>query len=154
MPITSKANLADRVLYMSFAGKGKAMSPSTGTTAEQYSAERNTARAASQGTIRITDKENLAARKDKVQEALMEESRAKSKAKKAKASAVNTVCCDGYEYCDIQALTPTHVAYKQGADMYGRTYMFDIGTGEVELGPRMTVHQELVFGKADSDSDD
>jgi hypothetical protein len=28
--------------------------------------------------------------------------------------------------------------------------MYDVGTGEVELGPRMTVHQELVFGKPDA----
>jgi len=124
----------------------------TGTKAEKYSAERKEAKRASTSNasnVRITDRENLATKTEKVHEALMEEARAQAKSKKAKGKGGDDVSsCGGmYEYCEIEAMTPTHVAYKQGPDLYGRTYMYDVGTGEVELGPKMVVHQELVFGK-------
>jgi hypothetical protein len=143
MPSTMDMN--ERTLYLG-------LKP-TGTKAEKYSAERKEAKRASTSNasnVRITDKENLATKTEKVHEALMEESRAKAKKPKSKGNGNMESCGGMYEYCEIEAITPTHVAYKQGPDLYGRTYMYDVGTGEVELGPRMTVHQELVFGKPDA----
>jgi len=145
---TSTMDMNERTLYLGLKPKG--------TKAEVYSANRREAKRASASNasngMRITDKENLATRTDKVQEALMEEARAQAKSKKSKngvSGGVQGECCGGsYEYCEIEALTPTHVAYSQGPDLYGRTYMYDVGTGEVELGPRMVVHQEMVFGKS------
>ena len=138
---TSTMDMNERTLYM-------ALKPS-GTKAEKYSNERREAKRASTSNasngMRITDKENLATRTAQVQEALMEEARAQAKSKKAKNGGddmMGHMC----EYCEIEAITPSHVAYSQGSDMYGRTYMVDVGTGEVELGPRMVVHPEFVFG--------
>jgi len=145
---TSTMDMNERTLYLGLKPKG--------TKAEVYSNQRREAKRASASNasngMRITDKENLATRTDKVHEALMEEARAQAKSKTAKngvSGGVKGECCPtgAYEYCEIEALTPTHVAYKQGPDLFGRTYMYDVGTGEVELGPRMVVHQELVFGK-------
>jgi hypothetical protein len=143
----SKMDMNEKVLYMG-------LKP-TGSKAEVYSNERREAKRASTSNasngVRITDKENQATKTAKVQEALMEEARAQAKSKKAKGKNGNgngEMCSGMYDYCEIEAITPTHVAYSQGPDMYGRTYMYDVGTGEVELGPRMVVHQELVFGKS------
>lgn len=144
MPSTMDMN--ESVLYMGLKPKG--------TKAEKYSAERNEAKRASASNasngVRITDKENEATRTKQVQEALMEEARSQAKSKKAKGKGGMDMDhnCGMYEYCEIEAITPTHVAYSQGPDMFGRTYMYDVGTGEVELGPKMVVHQELVFGKS------
>lgn len=156
MPAKSTLDLAARTLYMDIRPRGNKVERHA---AAQHSKFKN----AGKSNVRIRDTENIAARRDKVQEALMVEARAKAKRKakgedKSKSTTGPSPCCgslDGYEYCDIQSLTPTHVVYKQGAELLGRSYEFDAGYDDITLGPVMHVHSEMIFGdEVDEDDKD
>lgn len=94
--------------------------------------------------IRISGNQDLSSLRDSVSSALREEAISKAKKKPGMKALANTSCCSpDYDYCSIENLTPTHVVYKQGESLYGRTYSKE--DGKIVLGPKMNVNAEFVF---------